>query len=269
MIVEGGETHQRCSALGAPSRSGVAVRLTQWPGSAHPHPGKRCTVSSLPETAVHGVSERSFLVGDVPVVLWTPSTRPTTGPSYCGPTAAGQHKKAPAVLARTHHLVAGHGFAAMAVDAPGHGGRPRTRQDERSLAAIRSSPRPGGRSAPWSRSTTPLADRAVPEWRGALDHLGTRGRADVPREDLARHPGRHAVVPAFEWDSAGRFLLRHLAGVPVDEPSVDRGAGAGDLRVAGHRAGQSPAAGRSETSGGCPTGREADQCTAGARRGPS
>src|SRR5262245_29797942 len=49
----------------------------------------------------------------------------------------GQHKKAPGMVARARRYVTGSGFAAAAIDAPGHGDRPRTEQDERFTADIR------------------------------------------------------------------------------------------------------------------------------------
>jgi dienelactone hydrolase len=241
-------------------------------------------VSSLPETTVQGVPERSFLVGDVPVVLWTPSTPTDHRPLVLLAHGGGQHKKAPAVLARAHQLVARHGFAAMAVDAPGHGGRPRTRQDERFVAAIRELAAAGQPVGPVVEEyNSSLAARAVPEWRAALDHVATRGPVGfwgvsmgaaiglsllaaeprvtaavlglvggeaparaaarvtapvvflvqwddemVPRasavalfdalasreKTLHANPGRHAAVPAFEWDAAEGFLVRHLTAAP-------------------------------------------------------
>ena len=48
----------------------------------------------------------------------------------------GQHKQVPGLVARAHRYVTACGFAVAAIDAPGHGDRPRTEQDERFAAGI-------------------------------------------------------------------------------------------------------------------------------------
>lgn len=57
----------------------------------------------------------------------------------------GQHKKSPGLVARARRYVTTCGYAVAAIDAPGHGDRPRTELD------------------------TDLAALAVPEWRATLD----------------------------------------------------------------------------------------------------
>jgi pimeloyl-ACP methyl ester carboxylesterase len=64
------------------------------------------------------------------------------------------------------------GFAAAAIDAPGHGDRPRTVQDERFVACIRermAAGEPVGTLI--GRDNAERAARAVPEWRATLDAL--------------------------------------------------------------------------------------------------
>src|SRR2546429_243930 len=64
------------------------------------------------------------------------------------------------------------GFAAAAIDAPGHGGRPKTEQDERFVAEVR--PRMLAGEPVWpqiAEHNADLAERGVPEWRVTLDAL--------------------------------------------------------------------------------------------------
>jgi hypothetical protein len=64
------------------------------------------------------------------------------------------------------------GFAAAAIDAPGHGDRPRTAADERQVAAITQGRAAGEPLGPIIvRYNAGLAVRAVPEWQATLDAL--------------------------------------------------------------------------------------------------
>ncbi|MEV6487857.1 alpha/beta fold hydrolase [Actinoplanes sp. NPDC051633] len=113
--------------------------------------------------------ERSFTVGDIPGILWSPAGEPGDRPLILLCHGGGQHKKAPGVLARAHHFVAAGGFAAAAIDLPGCGDRPAEPATERLREAIRA----GGDVGPLIiRHNTELAAGAVPEWRAVLDALG-------------------------------------------------------------------------------------------------
>ena len=66
------------------------------------------------------------------------------------------------------------GFTVVAIDAPGHGDRPRTAEDERARDEFRQARETGdtGRFESVSvRYAISLAERAVPEWRAVLDAL--------------------------------------------------------------------------------------------------
>lgn len=64
------------------------------------------------------------------------------------------------------------GFAAAAIDAPGHGDRPRTTQDEQVPAYIKEGIAAGQAVGPEiARYNAELAVRAVPEWHTILDAL--------------------------------------------------------------------------------------------------
>ena len=72
----------------------------------------------------------------------------------------------------------GCGFAAAAIDAPGHGDRAKTEQDEQFQAAIRERMTAGEPAGPWiGRYNAALAARAVPEWQATLDATSAAGKA--------------------------------------------------------------------------------------------
>lgn len=85
-------------------------------------------------------------------------------------------------MARAHRYVTACGFAVAAIDAPGHGDRPRTEQGKRFAAAIRERVAAGEPIGPQVlRHNATLAAQAVPEWQATLDALqeiGTPARAD-------------------------------------------------------------------------------------------
>jgi pimeloyl-ACP methyl ester carboxylesterase len=124
------------------------------------------------ETASNGVMERTFTLGDITGVLWSSASGSDRAPLVLLGHGGGQHKKAPGVLARARHFVTACGFVAAAIDAPGHGDRPRTVADEQQVAAIRQSQAAGEPIYPIiARYNTELAARAVPEWQATLDAL--------------------------------------------------------------------------------------------------
>jgi dienelactone hydrolase len=237
-------------------------------------------------TSDSGVTQQLFIVDGVTGAFWQASDAPSLPrPVVLLGHGGGQHRCHPAVLARARRCVAA-GFTAAALDAPGHGERPRTGDDERFTADLRermSRGEPVGLLV--AEHNAGLASQAVPEWRALLADLAETGllaedtpvgywgmslggaigvllvaaepritaavlglaghpglttaasRVTIPvefhmqwddehvaREDglalfdalgsaeksLHANPGGHAQVPAFERESAERFLLRHL-----------------------------------------------------------
>jgi dienelactone hydrolase len=133
------------------------------------------------ETTSDGVSERHFTVDDIPGVLWSPAGAAVAGPLVLVAHGGGQHKTAPGVVARARRYVTGCGLAVAAIDAPGHGERSRTQEDEEFSAAIRQRFASGEPAWPLiSRYNAVVARRAVPEWQAtiaALRDLGLDGPA--------------------------------------------------------------------------------------------
>ncbi|MFB4308284.1 alpha/beta hydrolase [Actinomadura sp. GTD37] len=122
----------------------------------------------------NGVLERDFTVGDVPGVLWSPASGSAHAPLVLMGHGGGLHKKTPALAARARATVTAHGFTVVAIDAPGHGDRPRTEEDERARADLKQAMAAGDTEQVASitvRYGTALAERAVPEWQATLDAL--------------------------------------------------------------------------------------------------
>ncbi len=126
------------------------------------------------ETTSNGVVERDFIVGEVPGVLWSPASGSDRAPLVLMGHGGGLHKKTPALMARAHDTVTTWGFTVVAIDAPGHGDRLRTAEDEQARADLRQAMAAGQAERVTSISVrygAALAERAVPEWQATLDAL--------------------------------------------------------------------------------------------------
>ena len=133
----------------------------------------------ISQTTSHGISETLFTLGDIPGVLWSPA-EPAAEPGQPASRrplillghGGGQHKQAPGLVARARRYVTGCGFAVAAIDAPGHGDRPRTEKDERFAVGLRERMAAGEPVGPQiARDNAERAALAVPEWQAALDAL--------------------------------------------------------------------------------------------------
>ncbi len=117
-----------------------------------------------------GVLERAFTLGGIPGVLWTPGAGPS--PLILSGHNGGLHKREARLVARARHCAAQYGFAVAAIDAPGHGDRPRSAVDEQHRADLRRAIAAG---EPVDEIVDafilPLVEQAVPEWRTTLDAL--------------------------------------------------------------------------------------------------
>lgn len=133
------------------------------------------------------VVERTFALdaasgdGPVPGVLWTPADAAIAGTSTSAPAplvlmghGGGLHKKADGLVARAVHMVETYGFRVASLDAPGHGDRTRSPEDERWVATMFRARADGDSIAPIvAEFNASLVERAVPEWQAALDALQT------------------------------------------------------------------------------------------------
>ncbi len=135
------------------------------------------------ETSANGVLERTFTLDDVPGVLYSPASGADGAPLILMGHPGGLHKKAPGLTARAHQAVRTDGFVVAAIDAPGHGDRPRDEQDRRWVAELTRARAAGEPLAPIvAEFNSSLAEWAVPEWRATIDALQTLPEigADAP-----------------------------------------------------------------------------------------
>jgi pimeloyl-ACP methyl ester carboxylesterase len=117
-----------------------------------------------------GVLERAFTLGEIPGVLWTPRSAPA--PLILMGHNGGLHKRESRLAARARHHAAEYGFAVAAIDAPGHGDRPRSAVDEQFRADLRRAMQAGEPvDEIIDAFILPLVEKAVPEWRTTLDAL--------------------------------------------------------------------------------------------------
>lgn len=154
-------------------------------------------------TSSNGVIERDFTVGEVPGVLWSPESGTHRAPLVLMGHGGGLNKKAPGMVARAHRVVTGCGFSVAAIDAPGHGGRPRTAHDEQEIAAMGKVLAAGDPVGPIVvRYNAHIAERAVPEWRATLDRLQELPEigADGPIGYLGLSMGTAIGVPLAATD---------------------------------------------------------------------
>lgn len=126
------------------------------------------------ETSSNGVTERDFTLGKVTGVLWSPASGSEHAPLVLMGHGGGLHKKTPGLLSRARHCVTAFGYTVVAIDAPGHGDRPRTAEDEQARAGLQQAFAAGDTERVKSISVrygSWLAERAVPEWQATLDAL--------------------------------------------------------------------------------------------------
>jgi hypothetical protein len=166
-----------------------------------------------------GVLEREFTLGEVPGILWTPAsaTESAPVPLILLGHPGGLRKMYPRLVARARHAAA-EGFATATIELPGSGDRPRSASAEEARADLRRALRAG---EPVSgeivdRLILPLVEKAVPEWRGALDALlplpGIRGPAGFAGGVIAIGVRMAVVEPriAAALLFAGSFVPRTM-----------------------------------------------------------
>lgn len=134
----------------------------------------------LSDTSSHGVREQLFTLGEIPGVLWTPDGAAGTRPLILLGHGGGRHKKDPDILVLAHRFVRECGFAAVAIDVPGHGDRPTDEELDRIATENQTRIDAGADRAVLIADFQALvARRTVPEWRAVLDavqnlaHVGT------------------------------------------------------------------------------------------------
>jgi dienelactone hydrolase len=119
-----------------------------------------------------GVLERRFTLGEIPGILWTPAPTSAPAPLILVGHPGGLRNMYPRLAARAQHSAA-EGFAAATIELPWSGDRPRSADAEQARADLRRALAAGepvdDEIVDWL--VLPLVDKAVPEWRAALDAL--------------------------------------------------------------------------------------------------
>jgi pimeloyl-ACP methyl ester carboxylesterase len=124
------------------------------------------------ESLSDGVVEREFTLEAVTGVLWTPESGPDRLPLVLAGHGGGQHKKSPATVTHAHRLVKSGGFAVVAIDLPGHGGRTRTAADDQHWLDLKRAREAGESIGPIVvEYCAEISKQAVPEWQMTLDAL--------------------------------------------------------------------------------------------------
>ncbi|MFI9172083.1 dienelactone hydrolase family protein [Streptomyces lincolnensis] len=119
-----------------------------------------------------GVLEREFTLGEIPGTLWTPESA-APAPLILMAHNNGLPKAASRLVARAR-ATAACGYAVAAVDAVGCGDRPRSAAEEQDRAEFRQAMQAGDPVDEIFESFIgPLVEKAVPDWRTALDALLT------------------------------------------------------------------------------------------------
>jgi alpha-beta hydrolase superfamily lysophospholipase len=194
------------------------------------------------QTSSNGIVERDFTVGEITGVLWSPASTHEHAPLVLMGHGGGQHKKTPALVARAHDTVTTWGFSVVAIDAPGHGDRPRTALDEQARTDLRQAMQDGDTArvaSVSSRYGAALAEQAVPEWQATLDALdvdapvgygggitlgtaiGIPLTAADPRIAAAVFGGGFVVHPEL-LEAARRVTVPVQFLLPWDDEHVDR-----------------------------------------------
>ena len=138
------------------------------------------------ETTERGVVERRFdlpVDGEaVPGIAWLPEAATGPTPTILIGHGGTQHKRSPNVLALARRIVRHLGYAAVAVDAPGHGDRtdPETaaKAQARLQARIASGERTMSLSPEEAREWVDRSRRGGIEWKATVDDVQSQAWSD-------------------------------------------------------------------------------------------
>ncbi|MFJ6782004.1 dienelactone hydrolase family protein [Streptomyces yangpuensis] len=117
-----------------------------------------------------GVLAREFTLGEIPGTLWMPESASPV-PLILMAHNNGLPKNAARLVARARHSAAC-GYAVASIDAAGCGERPRSAAEEQARAEFRRAMQAGEPvDEVFESFIGPLVEKAVPDWRTALDAL--------------------------------------------------------------------------------------------------
>ncbi|MFC9391047.1 dienelactone hydrolase family protein [Streptomyces venezuelae] len=122
-----------------------------------------------------GVLERTFTLGEIPGILWTPAAASASAPVpliLLGHPPLGLGRMYPRLVARALHSAA-EGIATATIELPGSGDRPRWPAADQARAELRRALAAGEPVTDEiiDALVLPLVERAVPEWQATLDSV--------------------------------------------------------------------------------------------------
>jgi dienelactone hydrolase len=121
------------------------------------------------QTTLDGVTEQLFTLDGIPGVLWTPEGAPGIRPLIVMGHGGGQHKKAPAIVARARRFAAEGGFAVVSADVPNHGERQKDAEFDRIASENQARVAAGEDAAALVAALHALvAGQVVAEWQAVL-----------------------------------------------------------------------------------------------------
>ncbi len=174
----------------------------------------------LSETTELGVTERAFeleVEGErIPGILWLPEGGEGPRPLLLQCHGGTQHKRIDTIVARARTFVRHHGYASVAIDAPGHGERATEEDRERMRRRIAERLRALGPEE--LRAMAARNAQAVREWKAVLDavqQLPEVGQGPVGWWGLSM--GTAIGVPFVAGEPRVRAAVLGLAGVRTDE----------------------------------------------------
>jgi dienelactone hydrolase len=184
----------------------------------------------LSEVSEQGVTERRFDLGvngeRVPGIVWSPEGARGPRPLVLLGHGGTQHKRVDNVLRSARRLVRHLGYAAVAIDAPGHGERlseaERARQREERRARGGGPPQmtPEQRRA-WAARN----EAAVGEWKATLDAIETlEGVGGGPVGYWGVSMGTAIGVPFLASEPRVKCAILGLAGLRAGAEAFEKAA---------------------------------------------
>lgn len=183
------------------------------------------TMDFLDEVTEAGVTERRFdLKVDqdvVPGIIWAPEGAQTPRPVVLIGHGGTQNKRVENVLALARRLVRHLGYAAVAIDAPGHGDR--QTPEERALSREERRARMFDRSPEGVERTRQRSRAAVAEWKATLDSVRALpyvGDGKVGYWGVSM--GTALGLPFVAREERVACAVLGLAGLRGDRPGADK-----------------------------------------------
>jgi pimeloyl-ACP methyl ester carboxylesterase len=178
------------------------------------------------ESITAGVAERGFdlEVGKerVPGIVWAPQGARGARPVVLLGHGGTLHKRFEGIVRMAHGLVRNHGYAAVAIDAPGHGERSNEAEQMKVRERFRVSPPSIEELRDWHAKTIPIA---VAEWKATLDAVQTLDYiADGPVGYCGFSMGGALGIPLAAAEPRVRAAVFGLVGLSIGTTAFEAAA---------------------------------------------